>query len=92
MNEKLITRDMLVSEVVANYPTTVPIMLAYGLHCVDCGAQDIETIAEGTVGHGMSEDELELLLTDLNEEAEKQEKLVLSEKEKHGEAEEQPVK
>ncbi len=61
----------MVSEIVANYPTTVPIMLAYGLHCFDCGASDIETLEEGTVGHGKQKEELDLLLIDLNEEAEK---------------------
>ena len=70
----LITKDMLVSEIVSQFPTTVPIMLAYGLHCFECGASELETLEEGTIGHGMTQDDLEMILKDINEEAEKNEK------------------
>lgn len=68
-----ITKDMNISDVVERFPSTVSVMLAYGLHCFDCGANVVETIEEGTLGHGWTADDLELLLKDLNEEAEKQE-------------------
>ena len=74
VKKPFITKDMLVSSIVSNYPTTVSIMLAYGLHCFDCGASEVETLEQGTLGHGMSEDDLEMILNDLNEEAEKEEK------------------
>ncbi len=76
----LITKDMLVSEIVSQFPTTVPIMLAYGLHCFECGASELETLEEGTIGHGMTQDDLEMILKDINEEAEKEEKEEKNEK------------
>ncbi len=79
--KELITGNMTVSEVVLNYPTSVSILMAYGLHCFDCGGAEIETLEEGTVGHGMSQEELDLLLIDLNEEAQKQEKMKKEKKE-----------
>lgn len=73
VKKPLITKDMLVSEIVSKHPTTVPIMLAYGLHCFECGASELETLEEGTIGHGMTQDDLEMILKDVNEEAEKEE-------------------
>ncbi|MDP3741932.1 MAG: DUF1858 domain-containing protein [Candidatus Micrarchaeota archaeon] len=70
----LITKDMLVADIVLKFPSTVPIMLAYGLHCFECGASELETLEEGTIGHGMTQDDLEMILKDINEEAEKEEK------------------
>ena len=82
----LITKDMLVATIVSKYPDTIPIMLAYGLHCFDCGASELETLEEGTVGHGMSQDDLEMILADVNEEAEKTEKTEAGEKESEAQA------
>ncbi len=80
----LITKDMLVSEIVLKFPSTVPIMLAYGLHCFECGASELETLEQGTLGHGMTQDDLEMILNDINEEAEKEEKEIKpAEKEKN---------
>ncbi len=71
-DKPLITKEMNISDVVERFPSTVGVMLAYGLHCFDCGANTMETIEQGTIGHGWTKDDLEMLLNDLNEEAEKE--------------------
>ncbi len=58
--------DMTIGEVIKRHPQTVEIMLSYGLHCVGCGANPYETIKDGTLGHGMPEEEMNKLLADLN--------------------------
>lgn len=68
-----ITRDMTVGEIVELVPDAVDVLLEYGLHCVGCGASMWETVEEGALGHGMSEDLLESLLEELNELGKQQE-------------------
>ncbi|MBI4406477.1 DUF1858 domain-containing protein [Candidatus Micrarchaeota archaeon] len=67
----MITKDLSIAEIVDKHPETVGVFLSYNLHCIGCGASGFETLEEGTLGHGWSEEELELLLKDLNEAAAK---------------------
>jgi iron-sulfur cluster assembly accessory protein len=61
---------MTIAEIFELYPEHVSelseIMLGYGLHCVGCGANQFETLKQGTLGHGMPQDEFENLVKDLN--------------------------
>jgi len=61
-----ITRDMLIADVVRKYPSSVEIMLKHDLHCFGCGVSLYETIEHGTLGHGMSEEQMQALIDDLN--------------------------
>ncbi|HLD98368.1 MAG TPA: iron-sulfur cluster assembly accessory protein, partial [Candidatus Nanoarchaeia archaeon] len=38
----------------------------FGIHCVGCGASGFETLEEGVLGHGFSEEELDILVNNLN--------------------------
>jgi hybrid cluster-associated redox disulfide protein len=42
------------------------IMFKHGLHCVGCPAGQFENLKDGCLGHGMSEEEFEILLKELN--------------------------
>lgn len=64
--QQKITADMTIGEVVRLYPQGIEIMLSYGLHCVGCGANTMETLYEGSAGHGMPDDVFEEMLTALN--------------------------
>ncbi|RMF06145.1 DUF1858 domain-containing protein [Candidatus Woesearchaeota archaeon] len=69
-----ITKDMLISEVIEMLGEDAAIvMMEHGLHCVGCHISAFETIEQGTVGHGFSEKDLELLIRDLNKIASEQE-------------------
>jgi len=61
-----ITPDMTIGEIVRLYPQCIEIMLGYGLHCVGCGSNTLETLEEGSTGHGMSDDVFEEMLDALN--------------------------
>ncbi|MFT4313105.1 MAG: iron-sulfur cluster assembly accessory protein [Candidatus Woesearchaeota archaeon] len=62
-----ITRDMTVGDIVEKYPQVAEIFMEYGLHCVGCHVAAWETIEEGARGHGMDEEEIELMIQDANE-------------------------
>jgi hybrid cluster-associated redox disulfide protein len=56
--KKLITRDMTFAEVMQKYPKAAEIMMLKGLHCIGCGMAAYETIAQGSVMHGINPDKL----------------------------------
>jgi iron-sulfur cluster assembly protein len=60
-------KDMTIGEVVGMYPDAADILMGYGLHCVGCHANAFETVEQGVMGHGYSEEDLENLMEDINE-------------------------
>jgi hydroxylamine reductase len=64
---QIITEDWTVSEIVAYYPGTTAVLAEYGFHCMGCSVGGLETLAEAATMHGMSEEDLSLLLRDLND-------------------------
>lgn len=62
-----LSKDLLISDAVSLYPEVVPIFMEYGLHCVGCFISDSETILEGSLAHGMSEDEVDNMILDAKE-------------------------
>ncbi len=72
MEQKQISihKDMPIAEVLASFPEKArllsEILIDFGIHCVGCGAATFETLEEGVLGHGFSEEELNNLVIDLN--------------------------
>ncbi len=63
-----ITKEILISEVVKEYPQTTPVFLEHGLHCIGCVFAKDETIEEAVKVHQIN---LDKFLKDLNKIAEK---------------------
>ena len=65
-----ITKEMIIQDILAEHPEKAmflsEILMDFGIHCVGCGASGFETLEEGVLGHGFSEEELDLLVHDLN--------------------------
>ena len=61
-----ITKDMTIMEIIINHPETMDVFIDSGLHCIGCGISQIETLEEGTMGHGWDEEDLEHLVDELN--------------------------
>ncbi len=65
-----ITRNDTIQDIFDKFPNKAQklaqIMSNAGLSCIGCHASTFETLEQGTLGHGMTEDELESLLKDLN--------------------------
>jgi hybrid cluster-associated redox disulfide protein len=62
--EKAITADMAIGEVVNKYPSTINIFFKHGLGCVGCAIARFENIQQGAMAHGI---DLDALIDDLNE-------------------------
>ena len=71
MEQKQISihKDMPIAEGLASFPEKArllsEILIDFGIHCVGCGAATFETLEEGVLGHGFSEEELNNLVIDL---------------------------
>lgn len=57
---------MTIGEVVQQYPSTVPVLLEAGVHCVGCHVAAWETLEEGFKGHGMDDEDIEFIMSKLN--------------------------
>ncbi|MFH1861912.1 MAG: DUF1858 domain-containing protein [bacterium] len=64
VEEHPITREMTISEVIKQFPSTEAVFIQYGLHCVGCEVASLESIAEGATTHNVKD--VAKLLQDLN--------------------------
>lgn len=60
---KEITKEMMICDVLEVQPHLEEIFLSYGMNCVGCPGNSMETLEEAAEGHGVS---LEKLLKELN--------------------------
>ncbi|MBI5414191.1 DUF1858 domain-containing protein, partial [Candidatus Peregrinibacteria bacterium] len=51
---------------VEKYPQLADVFLDFGVHCVGCYVSSYETIEQGILGHGFSEEELDEFLKEIN--------------------------
>lgn len=59
----MITRDMIIADIIRQYPETLPIFKRHQLECYECQIADLETLEHGAVVHKV---DVEKLLEDLN--------------------------
>lgn len=58
MSEAKVTKDMGILEAVEQYPDSVPVFQAFGMHCFGCMAARFENIEQGCAAHGIDTDEM----------------------------------
>jgi len=62
-----ITKDILILNLVEQNPDLAQILTEdYGFHCVGCMAASMETLEQGALVHGMTEDQIDKMVEDLN--------------------------
>jgi hybrid cluster-associated redox disulfide protein len=54
----MVTKDMIVGDVLDMNPDTAPLFMEIGMHCLGCPASRGETIAEACAAHGVEADKL----------------------------------
>jgi hybrid cluster-associated redox disulfide protein len=59
----MITKDMIIGDIIRTYPATVQIFASYGLECYECQIADLETVEHGAVVHKV---DINRLLSELN--------------------------
>ena len=68
-----IRKDILIGDVVTQYPEVVETLLGFGVHCVGCHVSEYETLEDGFRGHGMSDEQIDEAVKQLNSVLEQQE-------------------
>lgn len=63
----LVTEDMSIDEITKKFPQTSKVFVEYGLFCVGCAASSVESLKQGILGHGFTEEKFEEILDKLNE-------------------------
>ncbi len=58
MDEKKITKEMKIEEILQKYPESVEVFLKYGFHCLGCAAASFENLEDGARAHGIDVDKL----------------------------------
>ena len=49
----VITKDMLIGDVVKKYPGSVGVMMEHGMQCIGCHVATWETLEQGAKSHGI---------------------------------------
>jgi len=64
--KQLVTKDMVIGDVLKKYPDVAVIMLEHGLHCVGCHANVFDTIEAGCQIHGLDEATVDNMVAEIN--------------------------
>ncbi|NMB57097.1 DUF1858 domain-containing protein [Candidatus Beckwithbacteria bacterium] len=62
-----ISKDMMMGEIITEFPETIELLLEMGLHCATCHMAAFETLEEGAQTHGMNKKQISNLVKMLNE-------------------------
>lgn len=61
-----IKKDAPIADIIAEFPELIEVFLEYGLHCVTCHISQFETLEQGAKRHGMSKEDISMMLRDAN--------------------------
>ncbi len=61
-----VMKEMTMGDIIQKWPAAADIMQGYGLHCFGCHVNLFESLEQGVLGHGMTEEVMSNLLADLN--------------------------
>ncbi len=59
-------KEMAISEIMEKSPKAVEFLSMYGLNCATCFAANFDTLKEGAQVHGMTEEELDEMIEEIN--------------------------
>ncbi len=54
----MITKDMMIQDIVVRYPETIPVFERHGLGCCTCLAGEFENLESGAIVHSVKVEEL----------------------------------
>jgi len=63
---KIITKQTPIKALIENHPETQEILMSYGLHCAGCHFSDMDTLEDGAMMHGLTDEDIELMIKDVN--------------------------
>ncbi len=59
--------SMNVMDIIALHPGAAEVMSAYGLHCVGCAFNTLDSLGDGAKSHGLTDHDVNMIVADLNE-------------------------
>jgi len=65
-NMEGINKDMMIGDAVAKHPAVAEVLTKFGLHCVGCHVNTMESIEEGAKGHGMTDETITQMVEEVN--------------------------
>ena len=68
-----ITKETNIGEMVMKFPETASILFEKGIHCIGCHVAQFENLGQGLQAHGLSEEEMEKVIKELNRKIEQKE-------------------
>lgn len=64
---QVITKEILINDLVNQYPQVLEILIDYGFHCIGCALSTGESLEQGALVHGLSDSDIEELVARLND-------------------------
>ena len=64
--KQIITKEMTIGDVVSKYPAVIEPLQEAGVHCVGCHVSYSESLEDGFKGHGMTDEDVDLVIAKLN--------------------------
>lgn len=61
----MISRNMIIKDIVEKYPQTLPVFGQFNMGCLGCSGALFETLEQGAVAHGIDVDAMEKALNDI---------------------------
>jgi len=61
-----ITKEMTIIDVLDKKPEALEVLMDFGLGCFSCAFSGVETLEQGALGHGMSEEIIEKMVEEIN--------------------------
>jgi hybrid cluster-associated redox disulfide protein len=58
MENKKITKEMKIEEILQQHPKSVEVFLKHGFHCLGCAAASFENLEDGAKAHGIDAEKL----------------------------------
>lgn len=64
---QIITKETPISGLIDEHPEVQEILMEYGLHCAGCHFSEFDTLEDGAMMHGLSDENVDLMIRDVNE-------------------------
>lgn len=68
----ILTKYDLLGTITQECPRAAELLAEYGLHCINCFANQYDTLEMGASVHGMTDEELDDMINEINTELEKE--------------------
>lgn len=62
-----IEKTMTFQQILEANPKAGAILMRYGLHCIGCHISAFETLEQGSKAHGLTDEQITSMVTDLNQ-------------------------